>query len=188
MKDIALHILDITENSVRAKATEIRLTQISDNNGILEFHLTDNGCGIAPDMLATITDPFTTSRTTRKVGMGLSLLRQNVDRTNGSFQIQSELNVGTQLIFSFNTSHIDCLPVGDMAGVLSILITSNPQVLFTYKLTTPVSEFEISTHDITEQLDGLPLGMPEVVKFVKEYIAENYAAAFPEIRILDTNK
>jgi len=167
---------------------KINLTQTSDNNGVLEFSLTDNGCGIAPDMLATITDPFTTSRTTRKVGMGLSLLKQNVDRTNGMFQIKSELNIGTELLFSFNTSNIDCLPIGDIAGVLSILITSNPQVLFSYKLITPVSAFEITTKDITEQLDGLPLGLPEVVKFVKEYIAENYAAAYPENRLIDTNK
>lgn len=176
MKDISLHILDIAENSIRANASKMELTQNILPNGEIQFQLIDNGKGISPEMLRNITDPFTTSRTTRKVGMGLALLKQNCEISGGTLQISSELGLGTDLKFSFCTSHIDCLPMGDMPGVLSILITSNPDVEFIYKLMVGEKSFSIRTSEIKEQLDGLPLAIPEVVKFIKEYIAENYSS------------
>ncbi len=174
MKDISLHILDIVQNSTRAKATEIEV-QLEEKPAEDQLILTikDNGSGIAPEMLKTITDPYTTSRTSRKVGMGLSLLRQNTELSEGHFSIGSELGKGTELSAAFGLSHIDRPPLGDIEGTMALIISSHPEINIIYKHICPGGEVALSTAELKEQLEGVPLSHPEVIRFIKEFLKEN---------------
>ncbi len=127
MKDIALHILDIAENSVRAQASEMSI-ELHNYNKTLELYIIDNGTGMSEEKVNSVVDPFYTTRTTRSVGMGLPLLKQNAEQCGGSFSIKSEINKGTTVKATFKIDHIDCPPIGDLAGVISILMTSNIEV------------------------------------------------------------
>ncbi len=119
MKDLSLHILDIVQNAIKAKATAIDIIVQDKDNKALDISIIDNGTGITPEMLATIDDPYTTSRTTRKVGLGIPLFKQNAERTGGHLHITSELGKGTELTAQFHQNNIDCLPLGDVSGVVA---------------------------------------------------------------------
>jgi anti-sigma regulatory factor (Ser/Thr protein kinase) len=128
MKDIALHILDIAENSVRANATEITIELHERKNSEILLKLSDNGVGMNTELADNAHDPFYTTRTTRSIGMGLALLKQNAEQCGGSFAITSIQGKGTQVKVVFMSDHIDCPPLGDISGVISILMTSNPEI------------------------------------------------------------
>ena len=174
MKDLALHILDILQNSVRAGATEVTL-QIdeipSENKYLLKF--IDDGKGMEAEMVKKVTDPFFTTRTTRKVGLGLPLLKQNAERTGGSMTIWSQPGKGTEVDVVFEHSHIDRLPMGDIAGILALTVSSYPAIDFNYKHTTPNGKFVFDTKEIKETLGDMPLSNPQVIKFMKDFIRDN---------------
>ena len=121
MKELSLHILDIAQNSISAGCTELELS-LTEGDGQLTLIIRDNGRGMAPEFLASVTDPFTTTRTTRKVGLGLPLLRMAAEQTGGSLAIESTVGVGTTVTARFCTGHIDCPPLGDMAGTVALLV------------------------------------------------------------------
>jgi len=172
MKDISLHILDIIQNSIVAKAT---LVEISIDEGFDSILITikDNGCGMNKEMIDKVTDPYTTSRTTRKVGLGIPLLKQNAERTGGSLSIKSELGVGTMLYASFKPSNIDCLPMGDIAGVISLTVSGNPSIDFIYNHKINGNLYTFNTKEIKEILGSISIGEPSVSKYLKEMIQSN---------------
>jgi anti-sigma regulatory factor (Ser/Thr protein kinase) len=174
MKDLALHILDIAQNSITAGATliELRIDENLPGNRI-GITIKDNGKGIEPGMLAQVTDPYVTSRTTRKVGLGLPLFRQNAEQTGGSLAIKSEVGVGTEVEVIFHAEHIDLPPWGDLSGVIILLITANPQLDFQYFHRTKTGEYIFNTREIKEELGEIKLDEPEVRKFLKEMLMEN---------------
>lgn len=174
MKEIALHILDIVHNSIRAKAGEI-IISIIENQTADDFIvvITDNGKGIPPDVLPHVADPFTTSRKTRKVGMGLALLKQNAEQTGGSLKIVSEPGQGTTITCRFSHQHIDRPPIGDISGVILQLITAFPAIRFIYKHKTEKSDYLLDTIELKEALGDLPASAPEVRTYLKEMIDEN---------------
>lgn len=153
MKDIALHILDIAQNSVRAGATQV-LIKISEDQKQNKFDLVveDNGSGIDEKILDQVTDPFHTSRTTRKVGMGLPLLRHSAEQAGGHLSIRSQTGKGTLVIATFIWDHIDRPPGGDLAGVIVQMIFAYPEINFVYTHSTIDGSFEISTKEIIESL------------------------------------
>lgn len=174
MKDISLHLLDILQNSVFANAGEIIVKICEDSSkGLFELTITDNGKGMDDETLAQVTDAFFTTRTTRKIGLGLPLLKQNAERTGGTFSISSAVGKGTVVEASFLSHSIDMLPLGDVAGTLALTISSWPAIEFRYEHLTTFGEFKLSTIDLKEILDGIALNNPEVVKFIKEMITEN---------------
>lgn len=182
MKDISLHILDIVQNSVAANAKVIQITlEINTINDYIELIINDNGKGMDGEFLKRVTHPFTTTRTTRKVGLGIPLLKQNAELTGGSFLIESEQGVGTTLNARFVRSHIDCLPLGDIGGTLSLLICSYPHVEFRVWVNADSAHFAVSTTELKDALDGLPLTDPSVYALVKEYIGSN----LEELQITD---
>lgn len=143
---------------------------------IFSITIKDNGSGMSSEVLEHVTDPFYTSRTTRRVGLGLSLLKQNTERCNGSFSIESELHVGTVVTATFQHSHIDRPEMGDIAGVVMILVTSNPEMDFIYCHKYNQSTYTFNTHEVKEALNGVPINDLSVSRFLKEMIQENLEA------------
>ena len=174
MKDLALHILDILQNSVTAGATLVKL-QIDEVLDKDEYRVkfTDNGKGMDSEMVKNVTDPFFTTRTTRKVGLGLPLLKQNAERTGGNMMIQSQPGKGTEVDVMFVYSHIDRLPTGDIAGTMALTVSSYPAIDFIYTHNTPEGTFIFDTIEIKETLGDLPISNPQVIGFMKDLIRDN---------------
>lgn len=174
MKDLALHILDILQNSVTAGATlvKLRIDEVPAKDQYL-VRFSDNGKGMDAEMVKHVTDPFFTTRTTRKVGLGLPLLKQNAERTGGSMTIKSEPGKGTEVGVKFVFNHIDRLPTGDIAGTMALTVSSYPAINFIYTHNTPVGTFIFDTLEIKETLGELPIYNPQVVAFMKNLIRDN---------------
>ena len=133
MKELSLHILDIAENSVKAEASLIEI-EISEDTGknLLTIAIKDNGVGMSEEFLKRVKDPFSTTRTTRRVGMGISLFEAAAEQCGGGLEISSEQNVGTEVFVRFQLDHIDRAPLGDMAGTMQTLIGGSPDRDFVY--------------------------------------------------------
>ncbi|WP_455628144.1 ATP-binding protein [Parabacteroides chinchillae] len=172
MDNLSFHITDIIANSIRAGATEIGLL-ISDSKDAIEICIKDNGCGMDAETLARVTNPFYTTRTTRKVGLGLPFLIQNAEQTGGSVSIISELGKGTTVTARFISTNIDCPPWGDLPATVAMLITGNPDVNICFSYRSGKEFFDLSTNDIKEALDGMPVSHPKVMLFIKDMIREN---------------
>ncbi|MBR4080184.1 MAG: sensor histidine kinase, partial [Clostridia bacterium] len=126
MRDLSLHVLDLAQNSITAGAKLVTVSIVIDERGWLTFTLADDGKGMSPELLARVTSPVATTRTTRKVGLGIPLMMENAQRTGGDLTIQSEVGVGTTLTVTMDTTNIDCLPLGDLAGTMLSLMLTNP--------------------------------------------------------------
>lgn len=172
MNNLAFHITDISSNSIRAGATNIMLA-VQEQTGKITIRISDNGCGMDAETLSHISDPFYTTRSTRKVGLGIPFLIQNAEQTGGDVTISSEPGKGTVVTACFISDHIDCPPWGDLAGTVALLITGNPgiTVYFFYQLEKKM--FSINTREIERVLDGVPISIPKVFLFIKEMIKEN---------------
>ena len=177
MKDLALHILDILQNSVTAGASLVQIS-IEEKPSADKYivRISDNGKGMSEEMLQQVTDPFFTTRNTRKVGLGLPLLKQNAELTGGSLQIISKLGEGTEVTATFIYSHIDRLPTGDIPGILALTTSSYTEIDFIYKHQTPEGIFVFDTTEIKETLEGVPISNPQVIAFMKDFIRDNLAA------------
>ena len=179
MKDLSLHLLDVAKNSVAAGAKHVSVTLEEDEAGWLTLTIADDGRGMSPEFLAQVTDPFTTTRTTRKVGLGLPLLRLTAEQTGGSLAIESTLGVGTTVTARFQRRHLDCPPLGDLAGTVALLIQGSPEMELTYRHTTPRGEAALSTAELRDILGDVSLAEPEVFAWIQDYLTEqeNDAAA-----------
>jgi hypothetical protein len=174
MKDVSLHILDIVQNSISAKASKIELT-IEENTkkNTYKVAITDNGKGMSEEMARKVTDPFVTSRTTRKVGLGLPLFKQNAELTGGTFNLKSKEGEGTQVVVEFILDNIDRLPAGDLPGSYMLLVTSNPDLDFVFKHITSKGEYIFDTREIKQVLGEIPINDLSVNKYLREMISEN---------------
>lgn len=174
MKDISLHILDIVQNSIVAESSLIEISVEEDNtNDKLRLRIIDNGKGMSSEMLNSVTDPYTTTRTTRKVGMGIPLLRLNAERTGGCLTIFSELSKGTTIAAEFNSAHIDCIPLGDTAGVVVLLVSGNPNVDFIYNHKKNGNLYSFNTMEVREILEEVSIADPNISRYMKELIQIN---------------
>ena len=180
MKDLSLHLLDVAKNSMTAGAENVSIT-LDETGGWLTITIADDGRGMAPEFLAQVTDPFTTTRTTRKVGLGLPLLRLTAEQTGGSLDIASTVGVGTTVTARFDRRHLDCPPLGDMAGAVALLIQGNPDVELTYRHTTPRGEAALATAELREILGDVPLSEPEVFAWIQDYLTEQENEAAVEV-------
>lgn len=170
MREIALHILDIVENSVKAKATLVEVIVEAKNN-LLTVTIRDNGKGMDKEFLSRVTDPFTTTRTTRKVGMGIPLLKQAAETAGGEFTITSELGKGTEVKASFVIDNIDRMPLGNVAETAVTVL--NPAVDFVWVYTVEDRTFTFDTREVKEELGDIPIDSPEIVTFLKSLLTEN---------------
>lgn len=174
MKDIAEHILDITQNSISAKATliEIKIHQSVAEN-YYQLIIIDNGVGMDKETLQKVINPFYTSRTTRKVGMGIPLLKQNVEITGGNFTIQSKLGEGTMIHAHFVLDSYDLIPEGDIAGSVVLTIVMNPDLDFIFEYASDRANYVFDTRKIKEVLGGVPITNSKIRKYLIEMIEEN---------------
>lgn len=176
LEDLSAHVLDIAENSVMAEATEVRIEIIEDKSADrLSFSVEDNGSGMTKEFMSKVTDPFTTTRTTRRVGMGLPFLKQSAELCGGGLEIVSEPGKGTKTTASFIMSSIDRPPLGDIPASLMALIMGSPEIRWIYRHRTDNGEFVLDTDEIIDALDGERemLRSPEVGLWLKEHIKEN---------------
>ena len=174
MKELSLNILDIAQNSISANATLIRIT-VNENpdKNFLKIIIEDNGKGMSPEFLKTVTDPFSTTRKTRKVGMGISLFKLVAEQCNGSFQIHSELGKGTIVTAEFELNHIDRPPIGCIEQTISSLVSCNESIDFIYEKIFNEHNFVFDTREIKCILGGVSLSEPDVILWIQEYIREN---------------
>lgn len=174
MKELSLHILDIANNSVKAGAKNITV-EISEavRADTLTITITDDGCGMSEEMLRRVRDPFTTTRTTRKVGMGISLFEAAAVQTGGGLDISSEVGKGTVVTAVFKRSSIDLAPIGCIWDTLTTLIGSTPDIHYVYIHRVEEREFILDTEQIKQLLGGVSLALPEVIVWISEYIKEN---------------
>ncbi len=173
MREIALHILDIAQNSITAEAKNVKIEVVEDIAAdTLSVTISDNGCGMTPEFLARVTNPFTTKRTTRKVGLGIPLFKAAAEGTGGSFEISSEVGKGTCTKAVFGYSHIDRQPLGNMTETMLGLITSYENVDFYYVHRVDDREFVLDTAELKEILGDVPFSNPEVYLWLSEYISE----------------
>jgi len=174
MNDLAMHILDIVQNSISAGAKNIWIeVLVSMVRDLLSISVKDDGKGMTPEMVAKVTDPYCTTRTTRKVGLGLPLLRQGAEQAGGSLSIDSTVGVGTTVKAEYGLSHIDRPPMGDLANAYVLLIGANPNINIILHYITDENDFSISTKELDEALDGLPLNDPQVMKLIYEMVSSN---------------
>lgn len=173
MLTLAQHILDIAENSIRAGATLIEISIEEDNDqDLLSIEIHDNGHGMPPEMIKKVLDPFYTTKTVRRVGLGLPLLKDAADRTDGVFVLDSTENQGTKVRATFVLSHLDRQPLGAINSILIILIISNSSVDFFYKHRHNDRRFELDTREIRKEIDDVPINHPEIIKYIRGVIAE----------------
>ncbi len=173
-----MHIMDILQNSTRAKAKNITLEVSEDySTDTLTLVFKDDGCGMSEEMVKNVINPFFTTRTTRKVGLGLPLLKQNAEMTNGSLNIISKEGEGTIVTAVFGLTHIDRPPMGDLAGTMVLTVAAHPEIHFVFHFVRSNSKRDVNyildTTELYEALDGVSLQEPEVMNYIKEMIEEN---------------
>ena len=174
MKDLSMHIMDILQNSTRAGATEVTLEVLEDVAAdTLTIRFIDNGCGMDAETVQKVINPFFTTRTTRKVGLGLPLLKQNTEQTGGSLDIQSEKGKGTTVTAVFGRSHLDRPPMGDLAGTVVLTASAYPDIRFIFHYHNGETDYVFDTVEVNEVLDGISIQEPEVIQYLKEMIQEN---------------
>ncbi len=177
MLELSLNVLDIAQNSIVAGATVVEIAvneEIAANR--LTLTIRDNGCGMSPKQLARVRDPFFTTRTTRKVGMGIPLFRMAAESAGGSFDIQSEQGVGTTVTAVFELRHIDRMPLGNMVDTLATLIRLNPQLDFVYCHTVNTEQFVFDTASLRPILGEISLAEAEVMEWITANLSEGVAA------------
>ena len=172
MEELSLHLLDLIQNSVKAGASLIEII-ITEKAGLLTIELNDNGCGMSEEFLQRVESPFTTTRTSRKVGLGIPLFKQAALMAGGDFGIISRQGEGTRIKASFEINNIDRAPMGDLAGTILGQVLSTP-VTPDYRLLYAVEDasFEFDTREIRRQLEGVPLDAPDVIAWMKDYLEE----------------
>jgi anti-sigma regulatory factor (Ser/Thr protein kinase) len=176
MQELSLNILDIAQNSIKAQATLIELAvEIDTAADRLTVLINDNGCGMTPEQVAKVTDPFFTTRDTRSVGLGVPFFKDAAESTGGSFEIRSEKGKGTWVTAIFGLTHIDRAPLGDMNATIELLVFYNTHIDFLYRYKVDDAEFTLDTREIKELLEGAPIDAPDVKAFISEFLKENEA-------------
>lgn len=174
MPEIAMNVLDIAQNSVRAEATLIQLTvDVNQATDMLTIIIEDDGCGMTPEQVEHVVDPFFTTRTTRNVGLGVPFWKLAAISAGGTFDIQSEVGKGTVVTTTFQLSNIDRMPLGDINGTVHTLITFNTHIDFLYTYRFNEKSFTLDTREFKEVLDGVPLDEPEVSSYIRAFLDEN---------------
>lgn len=174
MRELSLNILDVAQNSITAGASLITI-EVNENtvDNILLVGIYDNGKGMSEEQVRSVIDPFFTTRTTRKVGLGIPLFKMAAEQTGGKLEIKSELGVGTEVRAFFKTDSVDFTPLGDVASTVQMLITMNTDRDFVYRLTVDGKEFVADTREIKGILGDVPLDTYEVSQWLKDFITEN---------------
>ena len=178
MKELSLNILDVAKNSTAAGASLVKISLELSDSGILTLSIVDNGCGMSEETLRGVTNPFYTTRTTRKVGMGIPLLKLAAEQAGGELRITSSTDKdshGTKVEATFDTKSIDFMPIGDIASTVSVLIGGSPDIDFEFIDRTPEREVKLDTKELRAVLgEGISLAEPEIQIWITDYLNEQY--------------
>lgn len=186
MREIALHLLDIAENSVAAGSRNIRMDVLENlQDDLLKVSVTDDGRGMDEEIAKRVLDPFYTTRTTRKVGLGIPLLKLAAESSDGGLSLETESGKGTRIEAAFRHSHIDRMPLGDVGMTMLTLLVSYPHVnwTFNYEVTGrdgEICQFLLDDKEIKSALGDVPLTEPDVLKFLRGMIEKGIASVTPE--------
>jgi len=176
MLEMALHVLDIAENSTRAGASLVEITIREDlKHNIFSIEIKDNGAGMDKETLEKTMDPFYTTKKVRRIGLGLPMLAQAARTTGGSFSIESDIGRGTRVYAQFKHNHIDRQPLGDIAGVIIALILGNPEVDFVYIHKRNAQTYSLDTREIRQGIGDIPLNHREILNLIRENVKEGLA-------------
>lgn len=178
MKELSLNILDLTQNSITAKAKNIKIDIAEKSNEkTMLIRIADDGTGMSEETLNKVVDPFYTSRTTRKVGLGIPLFKMQAEMTGGSFEIKSKLGEGTELSAIFKTDSLDFIPLGDIISTICVLISGSPEIDFNFSHNIDDNVIELDTMQLREALgEDVSLAEPEIIEWIKGYLEENYGS------------
>ena len=184
MPEISLNVLDVAENSTRAKASLVEISVAVDTKAdTLVIQIKDDGCGMTEEQLSHVEDPFFTTRTTRKVGLGVPFFKMAALAAGGDFSIESKPGAGTCVTAVFGLSHIDRMPLGDMTSTIHTLIIFHKDVDFRYTYEVDGRSFTLDTREFREVLGDVPFDEPEVSAYIKEYLTENKKETYGGISI-----
>ena len=180
MKELSLNVLDIAENSVKARASLIRIA-LEETSDTLTLTIADNGCGMTAEVLRGVVDPFYTTRTTRKVGLGIPLLKMAAEQTGGQITLTSRHESeypdshGTEVVAVFHKNHIDFTPLGDIVSTVTTLIQGSPEIDFEFLHVSDRFRVELNTRQLREILgEEIPLNSPEIMRWIAQYMGEQY--------------
>ncbi len=169
MEDLSLHILDVVENSTAAGATLVEIKILQDTaKDLFQISIKDDGSGMKDVMVEAACDPFVTSRTTRRVGLGIPLLAQAAKEADGTLIVKSRLGEGTEIMSTFKNSHIDRKPLGDIGATLVTLILGSPDIDFFYESDIDGVKTEVDTRVIKAELEGVSITEPAVLQLIKD--------------------
>lgn len=173
MIDMAMHMMDIAQNSIRAEATKIDIGfEEQSSDATLLFYLSDNGSGMTKEMIEKLKNPFFTTRITRRVGLGIPFLKMTCEQTGGNMKINSQPGIGTSIEAVYKTDNPDCLPLGDIAGYLMLLIVGNPDIRINFSYKLDENRFHLDTEELRQ--NGITdFHNNEMASAIKEYINEN---------------
>lgn len=182
MKELSLNILDIAQNSITAGASDIKISLVEDENHLLTLTICDNGCGMSKETVERVANPFYTTRTTRKVGMGIPLLKLASEQAGGKLDIYSvteeadPINHGTVITATFYTDNIDFTPIGDIVSTICVIIQGHPEINYVFRHIAPNTDVDLDTRQMREVLgDDVSLGEPEVMAWIAEYLEKQYS-------------
>lgn len=173
MRELSLHILDIAQNSIKAEAETLRIAIIEDMaEDKLIIKIKDDGTGMDFETVEKVVDPFYTSRTTRKVGLGIPLFKSSAEQCGGYFEIHSQLGVGTEIVAAFKHSHIDRVPLGNMPETIVTILNACDHMDLIYTHCYNGNKFTLNSKEIKKLLDGVPISNIDVIKWLRDYITE----------------
>ncbi len=179
MRDISLHLLDIIQNSISANATAIEISMVIDSEkDTLCVTIADNGKGMSEELLKRVESPFTTTRTTRKVGLGIPLFKEGALSSGGTFRIESTLGIGTTVQAVYGFSHIDRPPLGDVAGTLQVIIIGNPDIDFIFRAEYGGAIYQMDTKEVKETLEDVPITDLDVQQWLQNDLIEGIQDTF----------
>lgn len=181
MRELSLNILDICKNSTKAGATRVEISLVveqSQKGEMLKIQIEDNGCGMDEEFLKSVCDPFTTTRTTRKVGMGIPLFKMASEMAEGEFSITSKVGEGTVTTATFLVSSVDRMPLGDVASTMQLLIMGNSEIDFLLHAEMVGNSFDFSSFEVAQIVGAENITSPEVMEFIYEMIKENTTEIF----------
>ena len=173
MRELSLNVMDVAQNSVRAKASLVEISvEESDRDDSMVITISDNGCGMTEEQVQQVTDPFFTTRTTRKVGLGVPLFKLSAEQTGGSFDIRSRIGEGTTTTARYVKSHVDMTPLGDINSTVEIFIRCNPDIDLVFTHRTDLGELRLDTRELREVLGDVSLDTPDVLEWIRQYLEE----------------
>jgi len=174
MRELSLNVMDIVQNSIAAGASLIVISVLEDPVAQeLRIGIEDNGRGMGPEQLEQVQSPFYSTRTTRKIGLGVPFFKMSCEMTGGHFSIASVPGEGTKVEAVYKTGHIDMMPVGDMNETILLLVTCNPDLDFVYTRSAGQERFTLDTRELREVLgEDVPLGSPDVVEWIRAFLRE----------------